>query len=68
MAKHKPINLQTGGERERETERGEGMVEGLRKKGMMGMEGKRRMDAMDLAFTLFVPCWVQFICDVAPQK
>lgn len=31
---------------------GGAMVEGLREEGMVGMEGKRRMDAMDLAFTL----------------
>lgn len=36
-------------------ERGEAMAEGLREKGMMGMERNRRMDAMDLAFRLFVP-------------
>lgn len=28
------------------------MVESLREEGMVGMEGKRRMDVMDLAFTL----------------
>lgn len=53
MAKHKPINLQTGGERERE--RGKAIAEDLREKGKMGLERKRKMDAMDLAFRLFVP-------------
>lgn len=52
----------TLGERER------GGAECRRARGTTRMQGKRRTEAMDLAFRLFVPCCMLFIRDLLPLK